>query len=145
MVIDLLASPRLASYDLSSLATSAAAARPCRRPWPRGCKELYGLRLCEGYGLTETAAPTHINPPERPKQQCLGIPIMSTDARVVDPDTLQELPQGEQGEIIMHGPQVFKGYWKRPEATEAAFIELTASASSAPATWGAWTRTATSS
>jgi fatty-acyl-CoA synthase len=56
----------------------------------------YGLRYVEGYGLTETAAPSHNNPPDAPKQQCLGIPFMSTDARVVDPDTLQELPQGEQ-------------------------------------------------
>jgi len=78
----------------------------------------------EGYGLTETAAPSHSNPPDAPKQQCLGIPFMSTDARVIDPDTLTEMPTGEQGEIIIHGPEVFQGYWKRPDATEAAFIEL---------------------
>jgi fatty-acyl-CoA synthase len=49
---------------------------------------------------------------------------MSCDARVIDPDTLQVVPPGEQGEIIMHGPMVFNGYWKRPEATQAAFIEF---------------------
>ena len=49
---------------------------------------------------------------------------MSTDARVIDPDTLQEVPVGEQGEIIIHGPEVFDGYWKRPDATAAAFIEF---------------------
>ena len=43
---------------------------------------------------------------------------------MIDPDTLQEMPVGEQGEIIIHGPEVFEGYWKRPEATEAAFIEF---------------------
>ena len=48
---------------------------------------------------------------------------MSVDARVVDPDTLRELPQGEAGEIIISGPQVFNGYWKRPDATAAAFFE----------------------
>jgi fatty-acyl-CoA synthase len=83
----------------------------------------YGLRYVEGYGLTETAAPSHTNPPDAPKQQCLGIPFMSTDARVVDPETLQELPQGEQGEIIITARMVFQGYWKRPDATAAAFIE----------------------
>jgi fatty-acyl-CoA synthase len=49
---------------------------------------------------------------------------MSCDSRVVDPETLQEVPPGEQGEIVMHGPMVFDGYWKRPDATAAAFIEL---------------------
>jgi fatty-acyl-CoA synthase len=78
----------------------------------------------EGYGLTETAAPSHANPPDAPKQQCLGIPFVGTDARVIDPDTLQEMPVGESGEIIMHGPEVFNGYWKRPEATESAFVDL---------------------
>jgi fatty-acyl-CoA synthase len=48
---------------------------------------------------------------------------MSVDSRVVDPETLKELPQGESGEIVMSGPQIFKGYWKRPEATSSAFFE----------------------
>ena len=85
--------------------------------------EQYGLLYAEGYGLTETAAPSHNNPPDAPKQQCLGIPFMSTDARVVDPDSLQEMPQGEQGEIVVSGPEVFNGYWKCPEATAAVFFE----------------------
>ncbi|WP_341892168.1 AMP-binding protein, partial [Variovorax sp. YR752] len=86
--------------------------------------EQYGLKYQEGYGLTETAAPSHTNPSDHPKQQCLGIPFMSTDARVVDPDTLQEMPIGESGEIIIHGPEVFQGYWKRPDATRSAFVEF---------------------
>jgi fatty-acyl-CoA synthase len=68
-------------------------------------------------------APTHINPPHRPKRQCGGIPIFNTDARVLDPDSLAELGPGEVGEIVVHGPQVFKGYWKQDEATRQAFIE----------------------
>jgi acyl-CoA synthetase (AMP-forming)/AMP-acid ligase II len=83
----------------------------------------FGLRYVEGYGLTETAAPSHTNPPDAPKRQCLGIPFIGVDSRVVDPDTLQELSVGESGEIVTHGPQVFKGYWKRPDATDAAFFE----------------------
>jgi fatty-acyl-CoA synthase len=86
--------------------------------------DLYGLRYVEGYGLTETAAPSHTNPPDAPKQQCLGIPVIGTDSRVIDPETLTEMPTGEQGEIIIHGPQVFAGYWKREDATKAAFIEI---------------------
>jgi fatty-acyl-CoA synthase len=124
MVIDLLGSPNFAQFDLSSLVYigGGGAAMPqavAQRLW-----EQYGLRYVEGYGLTETAAPSHSNPVDAPKQQCLGIPFMSTDARVIDPDTLQEMPVGAPGEIIIHGPEVFQGYWKRPEATEAAFLEF---------------------
>ena len=84
----------------------------------------FGLTFAEGYGLTETAAPSHANPPERAKLQCLGIPIFGVDSRVVDPLTLQEMPVGEVGEIVTFGPMVFKGYWRHPDATQAAFIDL---------------------
>ncbi|WP_240523584.1 long-chain fatty acid--CoA ligase [Polaromonas sp. AER18D-145] len=124
MVIDLLASPNFAEFDLSSLVYigGGGAAMPqavAQRLW-----EQYGLRFAEGYGLTETAAPSHSNPPDATKQQCLGVPFLNVDARVIDPLTLEEMPLGEQGEIIMCGPQNFSGYWKRPEATAAAFIEI---------------------
>ena len=124
MVIDLLASPEVERFDLSSMVSigGGGAAMPqaiAERLWNR-----FGLRYMEGYGLTETAAPSHSNPYDAPKQQCLGVPYVSCDARVVDPDTLRELPVGESGEIIIHGPMVFEGYWGRPDATEAAFIEF---------------------
>ena len=124
MVIDLLASPNFAQYDLSSLAYIGGGGAAMPQAVAQRLLEHYGLRYAEGYGLTETAAPSHTNPPDNPKQQCLGIPFIGTDARVIDPDTLQEMPVGEQGEIIIHGPEVFEGYWKRPEATEAALIEF---------------------
>jgi fatty-acyl-CoA synthase len=50
--------------------------------------------------------------------------VCNTDSRVIDPDTLRELGPGEIGEIVSSGPQVFKGYWKSPEASEACFIDL---------------------
>jgi fatty-acyl-CoA synthase len=83
-----------------------------------------GVPFVEGYGLSETIAPTHFNPPDRPKKQCLGIPIYDVDSRVVDPQTLRELPEGEAGEILTHGPQLFLGYWNNPQATAAAFAEI---------------------
>ena len=124
MVIDLLASPNFASYDLSSLVYIGGGGAAMPQAVAQRLLEQFDLRYVEGYGLTETAAPSHSNPPDAPKQQCLGIPFMGTDARVIDPDTLLEVPMGEAGEIIMHGPEVFNGYWKRPDATEAAFMEL---------------------
>ena len=116
-------SPSFERYDLSSLVYIGGGGAAMPQAVAQRLLDLFGLRYVEGYGLTETAAPSHTNPPDAPKQQCLGIPFMSTDARIIDPETLQELPQGEAGEIIICGPEVFKGYWKRPDATAQAFIE----------------------
>ncbi len=124
MVIDLLGSPNFERFDLSSLVYIGGGGAAMPQAVAQRLYEQYGLQYVEGYGLTETAAPSHSNPPDAPKQQCLGIPFISTDARVIDPDTLRELPAGEQGEIVIHGPEVFQGYWKQPQATAEAFIEL---------------------
>ncbi|AOF84048.1 AMP-binding enzyme family protein [Hydrogenophaga sp. RAC07] len=124
MIIDLLASPRFDQYDLSSLVLVGGGGAAMPQAVAQRLLEQYGLRYSEGYGLTETAAPSHNNPPDHPKQQCLGIPFLSTEARVVDPITLEAMPQGEAGEILICGPEVFDGYWKRPEATEAAFTTI---------------------
>ena len=123
MVIDLLGSPHLQNYDLTSLAYIGGGGAAMPEAVAQRLLEQFGLRYVEGYGLTETAAPSHTNPPDAPKKQCLGIPFMSVESRIVDPETLAELPTGESGEIVICGPQVFKGYWKRPEATAAAFFE----------------------
>jgi len=123
MVIDLLGSANMAQFDLTSLQNIGGGGAAMPEAVAQRLIDQFGLRYIEGYGLTETAAPSHSNPPDAPKKQCLGIPFMSVDARVVDPETLKELPQGESGEIVMAGPQIFKGYWKRPEATASAFFE----------------------
>ena len=124
MVIDFLANPRLSEYNLSSLhrLTGGGAAMPAAVG--ERLQQLFGTPYIEGYGLTETIAPTHMNPIPRPKRQCLGIPTFNTESRVIDPETLQDVPQGTVGEIVTHGPQVFQGYWRNPQATEAAFIKL---------------------
>lgn len=123
MVIDLLGSANMAQFDLTSLQNIGGGGAAMPEAVAQRLLDQFGLRYIEGYGLTETAAPSHSNPPDAPKKQCLGIPFMSVDARVVDPETLKELPQGESGEIVMSGPQIFKGYWKRPDATASAFFE----------------------
>jgi fatty-acyl-CoA synthase len=123
MVIDLLASPSFDQYDLSSLVYIGGGGAAMPQAVAQRLLEQFGLRYVEGYGLTETAAPSHSNPADRPKQQCLGVPFISCDARVVNPETLEEMPVGEQGEIVMSGPMNFKGYWKNPEATKKAFFE----------------------
>jgi fatty-acyl-CoA synthase len=64
-----------------------------------------------------------MNPPDRPKLQCLGMPLFDVDSRVVNPEILEEVGVREDGEIVSSGPQVMKGYWNRPEAGEEAFSE----------------------
>jgi fatty-acyl-CoA synthase len=124
MVVDLLSSPDIDKYDLSSIRVMGGGGAAMPEAIAQKLHELCGLTYLEGYGLSETIAPTHINPPHRPKKQCLGIPIFGTESRVVDPETLVELPPGEVGEIISRGPQVFQGYWNKPEATAACFVEI---------------------
>ena len=124
MIIDLFASPNVASFDLTSLRYLSGGGAAMPHAVAERLKRDFHITFAEGYGLTETAAPTHSNLPERAKLQCLGIPIFGVDSRVIDPDTLQEMPIGETGEIVSHGPMVFKGYWGHPEATKAAFIEI---------------------
>src|SRR5690606_37839702 len=83
-----------------------------------------GLRYIEGYGLTETISQTHSNPSHRPKFQCLGIPVFDVDARIIDTATGEELGVNQEGELVVNGPQVFKGYYQREEENEKAHIEI---------------------
>jgi fatty-acyl-CoA synthase len=123
MIVDFLANPNLGNYDLSSLVRIGGGGAAMPEAVAARLQERTGLPFLEGYGLTETTAPSHVNPPQRPKRQCAGIPYFDTDSRIIDPVTFKELGPNEVGEIITHGPQVFQGYWKQPRATADAFLE----------------------
>jgi len=124
MVVDFVASPNLDKYDLTSLYGIGGGGAAMPEAVAQELERRRGITFIEGYGLSETMAPTHINPENNPKKQCLGIPIFNTDSRVVDPETLKELAVGEVGEIISHGPQVFEGYWNKPEANAQCFVDI---------------------
>ncbi len=124
MIVDFLAQPGLDRAALASIDRMSGGGAAMPEAVAARLHELCGIEYVEGYGLTETMAPSHINPPQRPKRQCLGIPIFDTDSRVVDLDTMRELPPGEVGEIVTHGPQVFQGYWGNEAATREAFVEI---------------------
>ena len=123
MLVDFLSNPNLSRFDLSSLRVLGGGGAAMPEALAHRLEQVIGLPFVEGYGLSETMAPTHINPPHRPKRQCAGIPIHNTDARVLDLQDAHELGPNEVGEIVVHGPQVFRGYWNQPEATAQAFLE----------------------
>jgi long-chain acyl-CoA synthetase len=80
-------------------------------------KAVTGCEVAEGYGMTETSPVVTFNPTTRIKQGTIGMPVANTACMVIDEEG-NELPLGEAGELCVKGPQVMKGYWQRPEATE---------------------------
>jgi long-chain acyl-CoA synthetase len=119
--------PQLDQYDLSSLMGCFSGGAPLPPEVCRQFEEKTGAVIFEGYGLSETAPIASINPTnvEQRKIGTIGFPIPGTDIKIVDIDTgLDELPQGEDGEIAICGPQVMQGYWQRPDENEKVFREI---------------------
>ncbi len=124
MLIDMLASPNFNPADLKTVRSITGGGASLPEAIGEKLRDATGITFLEGYGLSETMAQSHSNPKGRQKLQCLGIPVFNVDSRIIDVDTLAELPEGQTGEIVIHGPQVMKGYWNRPEETEKAFVEI---------------------
>ncbi|MFX1378577.1 MAG: AMP-binding protein [Promethearchaeota archaeon] len=121
----LINSPDFKKMDLSSLESaisgSAALTPTLNNKW----EEVVGFKVGQGFGLTETSAISHMCPTWLSKiiPESIGIPLIDTDVKIVNPDTLEELSPGEIGEILIKGPQVMKGYWKKPEETAKTIID----------------------
>jgi long-chain acyl-CoA synthetase len=82
-----------------------------------------GRLIHEGYGLTETTAVSHTNPPGRNKPGSFGIPLPGTYAAIADPDKDEFLPPGEVGELVLSGPQIMREYLNKPEENAKCFFE----------------------
>lgn len=118
MYLSLIHHPKIKNYDLSSINVCISGAAPLPGEVQERFEEITGGKLIEGYGLTEASPVTHANNIwEKRKLGSIGIPFPDTIAKVVEPETGKELENGEVGELIIQGPQVMKGYWKRPEET----------------------------
>jgi len=89
-----------------------------------GWEKRTGAKILEGYGMTETTAVSHSTPYDRPKAGSFGVPLPSVTAAIVSIDGTEFIPVGEEGELILHGPNIMQGYWKRPRDTEEAIIEI---------------------
>ncbi|MBP1999075.1 long-chain acyl-CoA synthetase [Paenibacillus shirakamiensis] len=120
MYIAIINNAEVVKYDLSSIETCISGAAPLPVEVQEKFERLTGGRLIEGYGLTEASPVTHVNNIwGRRKPASIGLPFPDTEARIVNGLTGEDLPLGEIGELIVRGPQVMKGYWKRPEDTAA--------------------------
>jgi acyl-CoA synthetase (AMP-forming)/AMP-acid ligase II len=124
----LAAVPDVAERRYAALRLIAYGGAPCPEPVLRRAVEVFGCDFFHGYGMTECAGVSGLLPEEhqaalagRPHLlRSVGRPFMGTDVRIADPDG-RELPVGELGEILIRGPQLTRGYWKRPEESAAAF------------------------
>lgn len=121
----LLATAQQLGTDLSSMTFSLSGAMPLSGELAAQWEAATGGLLIEGYGMTE-ASPIILGSPLSPSRRpgSLGLPFPSTEIRIVDPeDPSRDVDEGEVGELIARGPQVFSGYWQRPEETEEAMFE----------------------
>jgi long-chain acyl-CoA synthetase len=121
MYIAILQHPDAETIGLDSFKVCNSGSAPMPVEVMREFERKTGARIIEGYGLSEAAPITHRNPIRgKRKPGSIGLPLPNTDSKVVDLETgMIELPPGKPGELIIKGPQVMKGYWKKPEETAA--------------------------
>jgi long-chain acyl-CoA synthetase len=124
MFIAMLNHPKLKSFDLSSLKYCVSGGAPLPVDIKERFERVTGCKVVEGYGLTEASPSVTCNPVEGPvKSGSIGQPLPGTVVSLRDlADPTKEVPLGEKGEICVKGPQVMKGYWKRPEETADQFV-----------------------
>lgn len=115
--------PGADQYDLSSVRLAISGAAPLAADVLRDFHDLFGVRIFEGYGLTETAPTLWSNRmADRPRPGSVGKPLPEVEFRLIDENGI-DVEHGDPGEIVVKGPNVFRGYWNRPEETEAAFLD----------------------
>jgi long-chain acyl-CoA synthetase len=116
--------PDFTERDLSSIESSASGSAALPPELNKKWEQVVGIKVGQGFGLTEASPITHTAAGWMPeiKPESIGVPIVDTDAIIVGPDTLEELPPNEIGELLIRGPQIMKGYWKNPEATKQDIV-----------------------
>ena len=120
----LITHPDFTERDLSSIEGSVSSAAALAPELAKKWEKVIGTKIGQGYGLTEASPATHLPASWLPeiKPESIGVPILNTDSKIVNPDTLEEVKIGEVGEILILGPQVMKGYWNRPEETKKDIV-----------------------
>jgi long-chain acyl-CoA synthetase len=120
MYVGMLRHPDFKKFDLSSLKGCFSGAAPLAVDTIREFEEASGSQICEAYGLSETTPAASINPfGGKTKVGSIGLPLSDTEFKIVDLDTgKKEMPVGEPGEVLINGPQVTQGYYKKPSETK---------------------------
>jgi long-chain acyl-CoA synthetase len=118
----LMANPAFGKMDHSNLGTCVSGAAPFPKESQEELESIIGAgKILELYGMTETSPVSVMNPMKgRRKLGRVGVPFLNVEAKLVDPDTGEEVPLGEAGEICIRGPMVMQGYYNRPEETQKA-------------------------
>ena len=117
--------PGLENLDLTSVTSCFSGAAPLPPDVLERFEALTGSKIVEGYGLTETSPVTHANPLNgRRKIGSIGVPLPNTDMKVVSvDDPVIEVRPGTQGELLLKGPQVMRGYWNAPDESAAVLTD----------------------
>jgi long-chain acyl-CoA synthetase len=119
--------PLTSKFDLSSIVACGSGAAPLPLEVIRQFEEKVKGVIFEGYGMTETSPVITLNPTnlQQRKVGSVGLPVPSVDIKIVDVETgLQDLPEGQDGEIAASGPPIMLGYWNKSEANKASFREI---------------------
>jgi long-chain acyl-CoA synthetase len=110
------------SDDLRSIKYCASGGAPLPAQVQAEFEALTGGRLVEGYGLSEASPVTHCNPlTEENRNGSIGLPLPGMEAAIVNQATGEPVPMGEEGELVVRGPNIMQGYWNRPEETSQVF------------------------
>lgn len=122
--------PAMADHDLSRLTKAYSGGAPVSKEMSDRWQQATGFPIYNVYGLTETTGPSHAVPlgvtapvDEDTRALSVGVPVPGADVRVVDPETLDEVPIGGSGEIWISGPMVTSGYWNKPDATRDSIVD----------------------
>jgi long-chain acyl-CoA synthetase len=121
LIREIVQHPRVGAYDLSSLTTCSSGGAHIPVPLMKEFEEICGARMYQGYGLTETGPIVAATPVEgKPKYESTGLPYPDTEIKIIDLQLGEiEMPPGSNGEIIVRGPQLMKGYLDDPDTTKA--------------------------